>query len=85
MKKLELRQLIREEVRKVVNEGTLSKSITGYGGKVTKALEALEEHLLDLEKHLLDKKLNINELTNLISDIVMESHERGMNDSQKYK
>ena len=76
MKKLELRQLIREEVRKVVNEGTLSKSITGYGGKVTRALEALE-------KYLLDKKLNINELTDLISDIVIESHERGMNDSQK--
>ena len=76
MKQSELRQLIREEVRKVVNEGTLSKSITGYGGGVTTALEALE-------KYLLDKKLNINELTNLISDIVIESHERGMNDSQK--
>ena len=76
MKKLELRQLIREEVRKVADEGTLSKNITGYGGRVTKALEALE-------KYLLDKKLNINELTNLISDIVIESHERGMNDSQK--
>ena len=76
MKKLELRQLIREEIQNALGEGTLSKSIKGYGGGVTTALEALE-------KYLLDKKLNINELTNLISDIVIESHERGMNDSQK--
>jgi len=76
MKQSQLRQLIREEIGKVINEETLSQSITGYGKEVKTALEALE-------KYLLDKKLNINELTDLISDIVMASHERGMEDSQK--
>ena len=75
MKLNELRQIIREEAKKALNEGPLVDTIQPfYTGALGKAVKALENHLMAKGKNI---DWDWDKLADLIIDIVDEAKQEG--------
>ncbi len=84
MKTTELRKIIREEVKKALNEGALLSAITpGLQGEVKVAVQALET-MLAKQFTTAGLERNARELAELIVDIIDAAKDEQRNEPSEY-
>ena len=84
MKKLDLQKIIREEVKKALNEGALLSAIKpGLQGEVKVAVQALETMLAD-QLTTAGLACNASELADLVIDIIDAAKDEQRNEPSEY-
>ena len=84
MKKLELQKIIREEVKKALNEGALLSAIKpGLQGEVKVAVEALEK-LLANQLTTAGLGRNAKEIASCVIDIIDAAKDEQRNEPSEY-
>ena len=84
MKKLDLQKIIREEVKKALNEGALLSAIKpGLQGEVKVAVQALETMLAD-QLTAAGLARNASELADLVIDIIDAAKDEQRNEPSEY-
>ena len=84
MKKLDLQKIIREEVKKALNEGALLSAIKpGLQGEVKVAVQALETMLAD-QLTTAGLARNASELADLVIDIIDAAKDEQRNEPSEY-
>ena len=84
MKKLDLQKIIREEVKKALNEGALLSAIKpGLQGEVKVAVQALETMLAD-QLTTAGLARNASELADLVIDIIDAAKDEQRTEPSEY-